>query len=186
MSYKNPHQQGNKPWNYSKESRTKGCPLCARILPWSAFGKSAKAKTGMQTYCNECRGQRQKRYYIENRDRVRSIRAASTSKHHARVRWKDCRNRARRRGQPVCSYELFRDWYAAQPLVCSYCDLPEASSIVQFGRRLHVDRKETKVGYMPGNIVLACPRCNLTKNGYLTFEQMREIAQKYFKGGINA
>lgn len=36
------------------------------------------------------------------------------------------------------------------------------------------------MGYVIGNIVLACTRCNSVKNGYLTYEQMKEVAQKYF------
>ena len=47
--------------------------------------------------------------------------------------------------------------------------------------RLTVDCIENDLGYIKGNLALACLRCNFTKSNLLSFDEMREIAQKYFK-----
>jgi len=59
--------------------------------------------------------------------------------------------------------------------------MKEKQAVSRFHHRLHVDRMEGRAGYVPENMCLACQRCNITKNGYLTHEQMKEVAAKYFK-----
>jgi len=47
--------------------------------------------------------------------------------------------------------------------------------------RLTVDRIDNSLSYSGENIVLSCPRCNMIKSNYFSFEEMREIGQKYVK-----
>jgi hypothetical protein len=37
------------------------------------------------------------------------------------------------------------------------------------------------MGYVNGNICLACARCNLIKSNVLSFQEAREIGQRYVK-----
>ena len=81
----------------------------------------------------------------------------------------------------------FIEWYENTPKQCVYCDLPEEEMWAMqedFDRRvkrLELDCANNKLGYEIGNIMLACHRCNFIKNNILTYEEMREFAQKYIK-----
>ena len=81
----------------------------------------------------------------------------------------------------------FIAWYESQPRVCAYCDILEEDLwIVQnhYGRRvkrLTVDSMDNSRGYDLDNIILACARCNFIKSDLLSFDEMREFAQKYIK-----
>ena len=75
----------------------------------------------------------------------------------------------------------FLKWWDSQDKRCHYCD-----AILSFsnGQKMmdgySVDRKDNKLGYVMGNIVLSCNRCNMAKGSWFTEEQMVEIAQRYF------
>jgi hypothetical protein len=45
---------------------TKRCPKCARQLPYTAFAKDARTKTGLRSNCRECCSKYQKRYHREH------------------------------------------------------------------------------------------------------------------------
>lgn len=181
MNSPNPHRKGNRPWNYFPESKTKGCPKCERVLPFSAFAKSSSAKTGLQTTCRECTSKHQRAYRITNLQARREIEAKHRAKNIIPDKWRFCRQRAQKKRIPICTLTEFILWHEKQPLQCVYCGMPEAQAVLQFGHRLHVDRREGLLGYLTNNIQLACHRCNVTKNKYITHEQMHEIARKYFR-----
>lgn len=67
--------------------------------------------------------------------------------------------------------EAFVSWYEEQPKCCEYCGMQELEAKKTFGQKLHVDRKGCSLGYVEGNLVLACHRCNVVKNAYLTHKQ---------------
>ena len=46
-------------------------------------------------------------------------------------------------------------------------------------RRLTVDRKDNDKGYSLDNMVLACHRCNSIKGDWFSYDEMKEIAEKY-------
>ena len=75
----------------------------------------------------------------------------------------------------------FVDWYKNEPKVCSYCDIPEEKSIEIDKHRLNIDRKDGRSGYIAGNVCLACLKCNLVKSGFLSFDEMRDVGQRYLK-----
>lgn len=174
------HRIGNKPWKFFPESKTKGCTKCERILPFEAFAASTKAKTGLQSACRECVSKMQRAYRAENLSVRRETEAASRAKCHIADKWRHLRRRAEKKNVPVCTRVEFESWHAKQALQCVYCDASESEAVRLYGHRLHVDRIEAPLGYVTGNMQFACHRCNLTKNKYLTHEQMREIAQRYF------
>lgn len=39
-----------------------------------------------------------------------------------------------------------------------------------------LDRKDCKIGYVPGNVVPCCTRCNLVKRNEFSYEEFMEIA----------
>ena len=175
------HHIGNKPWQFFPESKTKGCTKCERVLPWSAFAKSSKAKTGLQSVCRECISKHQKEHRLLNRDARREVEIRARAKSAIPDKWRIARQRSKKKNVPICTLVEFTDWHANQALECVYCSISEADAIRTFGHRLHIDRREAELGYVVSNIQLACHRCNLTKNKYITHEQMCDIAQRYFR-----
>jgi hypothetical protein len=84
----------------------------------------------------------------------------------------------------ICSCGEFKTWHTISEKKCYYCGIPESLlKIIDWHhetvRRLTVDRKNPNEGYVLGNIVLCCERCNLIKNDFLTVTEMKQIAHKY-------
>ena len=88
------------------------------------------------------------------------------------------------------SLEEFIKWYNLQEKKCVYCDISEKElkkgKIKPFLKNrkywgLSIDKKDPKKEYSLDNIVLACMICNTVKNNILTFEEMKEIGEKYVK-----
>lgn len=84
--------------------------------------------------------------------------------------------------------EDFIAWYGNEPKQCFYCDIPY--ELLQLNnnythRKSHnlftIDRLNPNGDYAKGNIVLACPLCNLVKSNFFTVDDMRAIAQRYIK-----
>jgi hypothetical protein len=76
----------------------------------------------------------------------------------------------------------FREWYFSTPKVCVYCGREVSINSGHRMDSLSFDRKYNELGYVEGNLCIACNRCNTVKGNFFTFEQMKEIAEKYFKG----
>ena len=85
------------------------------------------------------------------------------------------------------TFEEFDQWYKSQPGTCCYCDitaenyhkLPWRKN--KLTTRLSLDRIEPSLFYEPNNVKLCCLDCNSTKSNFFTYDEMREIAQKYIK-----
>jgi len=75
----------------------------------------------------------------------------------------------------------FREFLNTIPKICSYCDTEISIRNPVRKNTLSIDRKYNEVGYVEGNICIACYRCNTIKGDTLTYDEMREIAQKYLK-----
>lgn len=118
------------------------------------------------------------------RDRIlgRARRRKYMAGHPGRETWRQMRRRALMSKQEIMPAREFEHWYNAAPKVCAYCNLSEMEAKKEYGRKLHVDRKDCSKGYVHPNICLACHRCNVVKSKYLTYDQMRELAQRYFLG----
>lgn len=153
----------------------KQCKKCRLKLPLSKFFNSKRAKSGKQTYCKDCQNAMMNGRPIERR---REIGRNSHAKHPYSAVWRQMN----RRGGVLMMKETFVDWYKNQEKKCHYCDVTESIAIYQFKRRLHIDRKSSATGYVIENICLACTRCNLVKNKYLTEQQMKWVADNLFKG----
>jgi hypothetical protein len=102
--------------------------------------------------------------------------AKSWEKNSPKALWKLLKYRAKQKGfENIIESQDFEDWWNKQKPECIYCHLN-----VRNKRSLQVDRKDNRIGYSEENIVLACFRCNRVKSDVFTFEQMLEIAGKYF------
>ena len=91
------------------------------------------------------------------------------------------------------SLEEFIEWYNKQEKKCVYCGITEQELLTlkddkmllnRKYKSLTIDRKDNQKGYKLDNIVLACMRCNSTKSDFFTFEEMKEIGEKYIKPKI--
>ena len=73
------------------------------------------------------------------------------------------------------------------PQVCHYCDLPKKylKAFMQAYKsrwfRLTIDCKDNEAGYISGNLVLACDKCNSIKSNILSYEDMKFIGQTFIK-----
>jgi len=87
------------------------------------------------------------------------------------------------------NYEAFKSWYENQTErqggVCFYCHLPGNTNEYyghpfrdgRRGKRLEVDRIESKGQYSPDNCVLACYPCNNAKSDVFTYAEFIEIGK---------
>jgi hypothetical protein len=95
-------------------------------------------------------------------------------------RWYMCRARARKFNCDFCSSEEMRQFWES-PHICEYCEIPEEIWLKRHKRKLEIDRKDSSSGYVISNITWACHRCNTIKNNFLSYQEMKEIGQKYIK-----
>jgi 5-methylcytosine-specific restriction endonuclease McrA len=146
------------------------CSRCGKVKVYQEF---PLWKRGLASHCREC-------------ERKRS-RAKAES---AAVRFRKIRRRAQAQHLPLgFSLEGFVAWYEAQPRVCCYCGIEEELLPLWVGKRwkkLTVDRVQPSEGYVPGNVALACMRCNRAKGDLLTGDQMREIAVRFLRPKVAA
>jgi 5-methylcytosine-specific restriction endonuclease McrA len=130
-------------------------------------------KRGLTSHCRECERRR-------SREKAES----------PAVRFRKIRRRAQAENTSFgFSQEAFVAWYASQPRVCSYCGIEEELLPSWVGKRwkkLTVDRVQPSEGYVPGNVALACMRCNRAKGDLLTGDQMREIAVRFLHPKVAA
>lgn len=83
-----------------------------------------------------------------------------------------------KKGTPIeFTEEEFIEWYSAQPKICHYCDRSigrtYGKGTVPSG--ISIDRKDSKRPYSEENCVLCCRKCNLVKNDFWTYKEMKTI-----------
>lgn len=161
---------------------SKQCTKCKETKLFSEFSQSNPTKKdGHNSWCKACcRG-------ISKRHRLTASGVYSALKGRTTFRRKNV-NRYSSYHPLTISRGDFIDWYNTQERKCAYCDLDESEldkiKDVYNDRksdRLTIDCKTNSRGYSKGNLVLACKRCNTMKSDILSYEEMREIGQKYIK-----
>jgi len=160
-----------------RPNNSKWCSGCGTYKNTANFSKWSKSKDGLRNWCNDCHNKANKNHYKYKRERGNFYYAYQSIK------------RRFTHGEKL-SKEQFRIWYENTPKICVYCGIPEEiweliPYIKHWGTRsikkLCVDRMDNNQGYEINNIVLACQMCNSTKGGILTYNEMREIGEKYIK-----
>ncbi len=153
-----------------------------------------------QVYCSKkCRREwwaKEDKKYPENaRGRQRKYNKTEKSKIRTRrFNWtvKGLLSRTIGRTQRIncaCDLDLeyFLKWYEEQGKKCFYCGVSEADmnklnmNFNKRVKRLSIDRLDHTKGYVKGNIVLACYRCNSIKGDFFTKEEMLKLAEQFIK-----
>jgi len=156
----------------------KECTRCHKVKSLSDFHKSKGTKDGHRYWCKSCC----KEYNIAYSKTAIGIYKQIKS------RQAFFNNHNDPRYKPVkITQRAFVEWYDPLKKICAYCDISEEDFKLikrEYGsrtKRLTIDCKDNRVGYEENNIVLACERCNQIKSNLLSFDEMREFAQKYIK-----
>ncbi len=150
---------------------TKKCTRCGRIQPLSAHGKHRHCKDGLNPECKECNRERSKAW------------ARTPSGIYSNI--KGLQNHYKRK-PVIITKDEFVEWYNSQHKQCVYCDILEEDihlmhDYYRSESRLTIDCMDNDTGYVLGNIVLACGRCNFLKSNLLSYDEMRHYAQIYIK-----
>lgn len=156
----------------------KTCTRCGREKPLTKFHKHRITKDGLCHICKDCSRERGRAFSMTASGQYTSIK--SRQKFYKK-------NQSYRYKPVLISRKDFIEWYNNEPKVCAYCGLSEnqMSEVNDFynskGRQLSVDAKDNNLGYIKGNLVLACHRCNGIKSDFFSYEEMLEIGQKYVR-----
>lgn len=118
--------------------------------------------------------------------KIKKYMADQFENRHSKFVWSNIVGRSMRKGFAVMGRAEFVAWYESEKKECSYCGINEKLARMLFERFLAVDRKDNKVGYVQGNICLACHRCNLVKSAFLTYDQMMTVAAMFFQPKVAA
>ena len=180
---------------------TKKCKNCSSLKFINEFTVDSRAKGGYRSICLECRSVKDKNYRLLNSDKLTIRNKLYYSEN--KQKFKDNRSvyEATVRGLWVkfkshktngkhnfdIDEETFSAWYASQASCCVYCGL-ELSDVIKVlkilkvnkhPKRMEVDRKDSNLGYIIENIVLACTICNFHKGQFFNFYEFKEIAETY-------
>lgn len=168
---------------YQDGDTHKVCSTCQILLPFSDFFKSSTSKSGYQSLCKKCHKIKTDISINNDREKYMKRIRIGISKRYAGYLYVCIINRRKKLKQnyPICEKEDFKNWYNSQKLICVYCLETQEQSFEKYGIRLNTDRIVGELGYVVGNMCLACRRCNLVKNKFLTFDQMMWVAIKFFR-----
>ena len=142
----------------------KQCTQCGEVKSLNRFTKWRGSKSGYRSYCKACNAKYMSNYY-QNTTKgwyYRLLYKAKTDKMSFTLSLGDIKT-------------------LANQTDCYYCQAKMTQGV---GRKHHltdrtVDRKDNSRGYIQGNVVMACRRCNLMKGAWFTAEQALEIARQY-------
>lgn len=163
----------------------KTCASCKVSRLIELFPLKVKGGDKRYEYCKECARKKNKVSYGKHKEkhkkRVYEYQKANgwhyrkkwAAEHVAERKYASLKHRCKGKVE-VMPREVFLAWFKSQKLECTYCG-------IQLTKMSQIDRMNPKLGYIEGNITLACLRCNMIKNNFFTPEQMKEIAEKYIK-----
>ena len=156
----------------------KPCTGCGLEKSLAEFHKHSITKDGLCHICKDCSRERGRSFSMTPSGQYTSIK--SRQKFYKK-------NQSYRYKPVLISREDFIKWYEAEPKFCVYCGLPEVqmSEVDDFynskGRMLSVDAKDNNLGYVVGNLALACHRCNGIKSDFFSYEEMLEIGGMFVR-----
>jgi len=142
------------------------------MLPLTEFTKHGQTKDGLNCWCKECSNARAKEF--------RSTPSGVYTQVKGRVKF------YKTKPFKITRREFIK-WYEPLEKSCAYCGVHEENlqelndSHNNKALRLSIDCIDNDLGYIRGNLVLACLRCNGIKSDLLSHEAMREIGQKHIK-----
>jgi hypothetical protein len=175
---------------YYNNTPIKKCLLCGKEFKQTFRGYLSNKKQDICYLCERKKGDRE--YYWKNKEFCLSTcrKLYQINKDGVHERFLRLRQCAKRRNIVFnLKEEYFINWYKEQKEECSYCGITKEVwnkffSNNGFGypiKNLSFDRIDNYIGYEENNLTIACQRCNLIKNDILTYDEMKEIGEKYIK-----
>ena len=182
---------------------TKKCKKFSVLKILNEFPVDSKAKGGYRSICLECRSVTEKAYrvlnseklaiksklyYSENKQKFKDNRTSYEST--VRGLWVNFKShKTNGKHNFDIDEDTFSAWYVSQSRSCVYCGL-ELSDVIKVlkilkvnkhPKRMEIDRKDSNLGYVVDNIVLACTICNFHKGQFFNFDEFKDIAETYLK-----
>jgi len=158
--------------------KTKRCSKCKKVKLISEFGIASPTSSGYNSWCKQCCRDASKKHRHTPSGIYSTIKGRQKYLHK---KWDS-------RAKPfTIKRQEFIAWYNAQELKCVYCNIPEkylyliAEKYGSRWERLTIDCKNNDLGYSVDNIVLACDKCNITKNNMLTYEEMKYVGENFIR-----
>lgn len=173
------------------------CSKCRKFKDLSCFNRKRTARSGYQYCCKECRSL--ERHLISNicslcaKDRFNCYAGGICGTCALRIKRREniknpiyihriLKDKQYTKNIVVCQKSEFVQWYNQINKKCDYCQIQEkeleTDTLLPFRitrKRLTIDRKDPKKGYIIDNIVLACGYCNALKSNLFTYDEMKMI-----------
>lgn len=159
------------------------CGRCKKEFPISIFKNKGKK---YRSYCKKCANEKHLEWCGKNPDKIRAWQVRERIENPLKFRWENIAKRASQKGWGVMSRSQFFAWHSSQKKECSYCGVGEETARILYKFPLAIDRKDNKIGYIIDNVVLACHRCNTVKSCFLSYDEMRFVAQNIFVSKVTA
>lgn len=155
------------------------CDMCKTEKEYTEFNKNRARKDGVQTYCRKCSTDRNNKnrdklradsrtYYKENKQEILVRSAISVRKDTNRFRQGKY---VSEKGGYIWDLTIDQWRSVVSKNSCHYCE----GSLPETGHALN--RKDSTVGYMLGNVVACCFACNKIKNNTVSYLEMVAIAK---------
>jgi hypothetical protein len=181
------------------------CNQCKRARSPSDF--YTRNDTGRPKHpCKTCISERGRIYRVKHKEEIKARNSRWQSKNQAHVREQHRQYRTNAEGawsqfsshkmrgkhELTITRDQFLQWWDATPKVCDYCGCNSDQQnvvLVHLGysarsNRLHIDRKNSSLGYSLDNICFACRICNEHKKDFFTHAQFQLIAAKFISPRI--
>lgn len=156
----------------SQASDLKQCPKCSETKPLSQFNKDKTKRLGVSSYCKLCASEYSSSYYTANGERIRT-RITKYTHSHVRYEYKSVLSRLKnlvakakgRRWKVEITYEYLVALWESQNGLCTYSGLPLTYEANQ-SNTVSLDRIDSKLGYIEGNVQLVCAMVNRMKQEF--------------------
>ena len=147
------------------------CYVCKIIKDLGYFYNDKYQHLGHQYICKKCHNEKSKTI------NKRLIRIEGSYIFY-RSRYRHLQMNAKKRGIDFqWSYLDYKNLYITSNKRCYYCNTDVHSFPKIHTNSLTIDRKDNTVGYVKGNCVVACFRCNTMKSHKIPSEEMLKLGK---------
>lgn len=159
-------------------SNTKKCGSCGKIRSYSEFYKRSNRAGGVGSKCVSC----YKKYRKENKSHIKNYSQSYREEKSWMTKTKNmvyhAKVRAKQTGLPFnIDIKYVREIFPEDGThECPYC---EQKMCVEYGYKLSsasptLDKIIPSLGYVKGNVTVACRRCNTFKNDAASSDEMKK------------
>lgn len=151
----------------------KTCSKCKETKELTEFNRDRTKKLGVSSQCKLCASSTSSAYYRANgKPRPRNITSYSHGhitdeqrKLLSKLRVLCTKAHGRKKHEYDLTYEYLKGIYDGQKGLCAYSDLPLSLEANQFNT-ISLDRINSQLGYIKGNVQLVCAMVNHMKLDY--------------------